>query len=120
MVMRGVSPVCAGGGKLLRHILNEAAAARDPEESVVGYSFVLRACAGPAWVDWARVRRGQQFLLQNFIPVANSLLYLSLIGGFAAPKTNKVCACAVVSASVRGVCVRVLVGMRAPTVPCRC
>merc|ERR1711871_23432 len=44
----------------------------------------------PKWIDWGRVRRGQDFFLQHAFPAGLVLLHLSLIGGFSAPKIDKV------------------------------
>jgi hypothetical protein len=44
----------------------------------------------PAWVDWERVARGQRFYLANAAAVGMVLFNLSLVGGYSAPKINRV------------------------------
>ena len=44
----------------------------------------------PEWVDWGSIRRGQQFFIRNAAGCGIALLFLSLTGGFGAPKINKV------------------------------
>lgn len=59
-------------------------------ESQAARNLIDHATAMPPWVDWDRVRRGQQFFLRNIGPIGLALLNLSLIGGFGAPKINAV------------------------------
>jgi len=53
-------------------------------------AFVTEAETVPPWVDWDRVRRGQEFFLRNAGSLCVALLNLALIGGFGAPKINAV------------------------------
>jgi ER-bound oxygenase mpaB/B'/Rubber oxygenase, catalytic domain len=53
-------------------------------------AFIGVASAIPPWVDWQRIALGQQFFARNIGPIGLALLNLSLIGGFGAPKINKV------------------------------
>lgn len=50
----------------------------------------MESMALPDWVDWQRVRRGQLFFLKHLVGASTCLLHISLIGGFGAPKINKV------------------------------
>ncbi|KAK3272722.1 hypothetical protein CYMTET_18998 [Cymbomonas tetramitiformis] len=50
----------------------------------------MESLALPDWVDWERVRRGQLFFLKHLVGASTCLLHISLIGGFGAPKINKV------------------------------
>eukprot|EP00937_MAST-01D_sp_MAST-1D-sp2_P001972 g1972.t1 len=68
------------------------------EDAAAGASTGGGACAAllaqarevPAWVDWDAVQRGQD-VFHRYGPGAGiALLYLSLVGGFSAPKINKV------------------------------
>jgi hypothetical protein len=52
--------------------------------------FVTEAETVPQWVDWDRIRRGQEFFLRNAGSLCVALLNLALIGGFGAPKINAV------------------------------
>jgi hypothetical protein len=52
--------------------------------------FVTEAETVPPWVDWDRIRRGQEFFLRNAGSLCVALLNLALIGGFGAPKINAV------------------------------
>jgi hypothetical protein len=44
----------------------------------------------PSWVDWKRVKRGQEVFVRYAGGTGLSLLHCSLVGGFGAPKINKV------------------------------
>jgi hypothetical protein len=44
----------------------------------------------PSWVDWERVNRGQQVFVRYAGGSGMALLHCSLVGGFGAPKINKV------------------------------
>ena len=46
--------------------------------------------ATPAWVDWEAVRRGQDVFVRHAGGAGIALLNCSLVGGFGAPKINKV------------------------------
>jgi len=46
--------------------------------------------AVPSWVDWGKVRRGQQVFVRYAGGTGLTLLHCSLVGGFGAPKINKV------------------------------
>ena len=48
------------------------------------------AATPPAWIDWASLARGQEVFVRYAGAAELSLLHLSLIGGFGAPKINKV------------------------------
>lgn len=60
------------------------------ERPLSAQAFLEHAVDIPDWVDWARVERGQQFYLTHAVGLGSCLLHLSLIGGFAAPRINKV------------------------------
>ena len=44
----------------------------------------------PAWVDWDAIARGQEVFVRYAGAAELALLHLSLVGGFGAPKINKV------------------------------
>ena len=44
----------------------------------------------PPWLDWETARQGQYIFLKHYGSASLGLLYVSLIGGFAAPKITKV------------------------------
>ena len=44
----------------------------------------------PSWVDWDQIRRGQNVFIRYAGGTGMSLLNCSLVGGFGAPKINKV------------------------------
>jgi hypothetical protein len=46
--------------------------------------------AVPSWVDWARIRRGQEFYVANAAAAGTCLLNLGLIAGFGASRLNRV------------------------------
>ena len=46
----------------------------------------------PDWIDWAKVRRGQQFFVSRLPGCAAALLHVSLVGGFGAPLIARVLA----------------------------
>ena len=53
-------------------------------------AFAESVLLEPAWLNWEQVRQGQQVFLKHYGSAALGLLYVSLIGGFAAPKITKV------------------------------
>ena len=53
-------------------------------------AFLGAARVVPAWVDWEAIAVGQQFFQINAAANSLALLNLSLIGGFGAPKINRV------------------------------
>ena len=53
-------------------------------------AFAESVLLEPAWLDWEQVRQGQQVFLKHYGSAALGLLYVSLVGGFAAPKITKV------------------------------
>lgn len=53
-------------------------------------AFLHHARAVPDWLDWHRLRRGQHLFSENAAACSLNLLNLSLVGGFGAPKINKV------------------------------
>lgn len=52
-------------------------------------SFLDQVNTVPKWYDAERIRRGQDFFIRRQGSALSSLLYLSLIGGFGAPRINK-------------------------------
>jgi hypothetical protein len=56
-------------------------------------NFLHQVYTVPVWVDWIELRRGQRVFLAHAASSSLSLLYLSLIGGFSAPKIVKVLEC---------------------------
>jgi hypothetical protein len=67
-------------------LLRRRAAAGAPEAC----ALLRQLCDVPAWVDWAALRRGQLVFLRHGPGAGIALMYLSLVGGFSAPKINKV------------------------------
>mmetsp|Transcript_28609 Transcript_28609/g.54710 ORF Transcript_28609/g.54710 Transcript_28609/m.54710 type:complete len:470 (+) Transcript_28609:248-1657(+) len=53
-------------------------------------AFLAEVSEVPEFVDWARIARGQQFFLRNLAGAGSALLFVSLVGGFGAPRINKV------------------------------
>ena len=53
-------------------------------------AFAESVLLKPAWLDYEKVKQGQQVFLKHYASAALGLLYSSLIGGFAAPKIVKV------------------------------
>jgi hypothetical protein len=53
--------------------------------------FVDEVCMVPEWVDWNKLRRGQEVFIQNHAFAAMALLYFSLIGGSALPFVSGGC-----------------------------
>ena len=52
--------------------------------------FSVSVLSQPPWLDWELLRYGQYVFLKHYGSAALGLLYVSLIGGFAAPKITKV------------------------------
>ena len=53
-------------------------------------AFAESVLSVPDWVDWELLKHGQYVFLKNIASAALGLLYVSLVGGFAAPKITKV------------------------------
>lgn len=52
--------------------------------------FLRSVYCVPKWVDWDAVQRGQDVFVRYGPAACMCLFYLSLVGGFSAPKINKV------------------------------
>ncbi len=53
-------------------------------------AFVDSVSHVPSWVDWEQLERGRNVFLRYGPGAGIGLMYLSLVGGFGAPKINKV------------------------------
>ena len=63
------------------------AAIRDPEAEADPSVCALAAEVGrvPEWVDWTKIRQGQQVFAKYAVGCGMSLYFISLVGGFSAP-----------------------------------
>eukprot|EP00960_Hanusia_phi_P030193 748433-Hanusia_phi.AAC.1 len=72
--------------EILDLILADSCPCSDPSIT----SFVQMYSEVPEWVDWEKVRRGQEVFIRDLPACGMSLYYLSLVGGFSAPLITKV------------------------------
>ena len=61
----------------------------DPQLKPI-HTFHQHLITVPSWVDWDRIKRGQNVFIRYAGGTGMSLLNCSLVGGFGAPKINKV------------------------------
>ena len=62
----------------------------DCVEKKVLRTFLDTYSSAPAWVDWEKIRKGQDVFVRDLPICGLTLFYLSLIGGFSAPLITKV------------------------------
>ena len=74
---------------LLDQYLDETRSFDDPRLQLL----LNQIKTAPDWVDWNLLRRGQILFMAHAASASLSLLHLSLIGGFSAPKILKVLDC---------------------------
>ena len=66
----------------------ERAASDAPDGAMRQFADSVRTL--PSWLDWESLARGQEVFVRYAGAAEMSLLHLSLVGGFGAPKINKV------------------------------
>jgi ER-bound oxygenase mpaB/B'/Rubber oxygenase, catalytic domain len=62
----------------------------EKEGNAAAHAFLESMRQVPDWVDWEAIERAQVFYLERGLIIALILFYLSLAGGFSAPKINRV------------------------------
>lgn len=53
-------------------------------------AFIASVEREPSWLDWDLLKHGQHIFLKHSAPAVMGLYYVSLVGGFSAPKITKV------------------------------
>ena len=61
------------------------------DASVLAIAAQLRE--PPKWVDWAKIKQGQDTFVRYAPACGTSLYYISLVGGFSAPLITRVLRC---------------------------
>jgi ER-bound oxygenase mpaB/B'/Rubber oxygenase, catalytic domain len=79
-----------------KHISVDSYIAKISETDVLSYcdvriqAFAREVLAQPEWLNWELLREGQNIFLKYHGSAALGLFYVSLVGGFGAPKITKV------------------------------
>ncbi|KAF9917285.1 hypothetical protein BX616_001455 [Lobosporangium transversale] len=78
------------GEDALQKLLEYTSRPESEQESSAPRRLLQQCMEVPEWVDWEKMKRGQEVVMRYFLYMAHIMVHFSLTYSFTAPKTSKV------------------------------